>query len=54
VLLLRRDSACLRGVLAQSLVHADLCEELRKARIGSKQIGPESFSHFRNMLAPEG
>lgn len=38
MLLLRRDSACLRGVLAHSLVRADICEEPRKARIGTKRI----------------
>src|SRR5580704_3725086 len=45
--------ARLRGVLAQSLVHADLCEEPYKARIATKQIGPESSCQFRSMLAPD-
>jgi hypothetical protein len=39
VLLLRLDSACLRGVLAHSLARADICEESRNARIGMKGIG---------------
>jgi hypothetical protein len=39
VLLLRWDSACLPGVLAHSLVRADICEDPRKARIGMKWIG---------------
>jgi hypothetical protein len=36
---LRRGSACLRGVLAHSLVRADIREEPRRARIGTKRVG---------------
>ncbi len=38
MLLLRQDSACLRGVLAHTLVGADICEEPHKARRGMKWI----------------